>query len=53
MKRHSAALALGLMLFALLACNLGKRSTNLSTNQAAEADKTTSGSASSTGAAVK
>ena len=50
MKRHSAALAVLLMLFVVLACNLGKRSTNVSTNQADEAGKTTSNASSSTGA---
>ena len=33
MKRHSAWLAAGLLLFVVLACNLGKKSTNDSTNR--------------------
>ena len=32
MRRHPAWLAVGLMLFVVIACNLGKRTTNLSTN---------------------
>ena len=35
MKRHPAWLALGLMLFVVIACNLGRKSNNLSTNNAA------------------
>ncbi|MFZ0064513.1 MAG: hypothetical protein WAL47_20970 [Pyrinomonadaceae bacterium] len=51
MKRHPAWLAVGLMLFAVIACNLGKKSTNLSTNNAANADNSNSTSVStSTGA---
>lgn len=50
MKRRSAALAVGLMLFVVLACNLGKRSTNLSTNRTEEVEKTASNASSSTGA---
>jgi hypothetical protein len=51
MKRHPAWLAVGLMLFVVLACNLGKKSTDLSTNKAVESDNTNSNSAStSTGA---
>ena len=38
MKRHPVWLALALVLFVVLACNLGRRSTNLSTNKAAEAE---------------
>ena len=38
MKRCSAWLAVGLMLFAVLACNLGKKSTNVSTNKPAETE---------------
>jgi hypothetical protein len=37
MKRHPVWLALALMLFEVLACNLGQRSINLSTNKPAEA----------------
>jgi len=37
MKRHSASLAVGLMLVVVLACNLGKRSANVS-NQNSGAD---------------
>lgn len=36
MKRHPAWLALGLTLCVVLACNLGRKSTNLSTNNTAE-----------------
>jgi hypothetical protein len=51
MKRHPAWLAVGLMLFAVIACNLGKKSTNLSTNNAADANNSNSTSVStSTGA---
>jgi hypothetical protein len=35
MKRHSAWLAVGLLLFVVMACNLGKKSTNVSTNRSA------------------
>lgn len=35
MKRHPAWLAVGLMLFVVLACSFGKRTTNLSTNKTA------------------
>ena len=38
MKRHSSWLALGLILFVVLACNLGKRSTNVSTDRSATED---------------
>ena len=51
MRRHPAWLAVGVMLFAVIACNLGQKSTNLSTNNAADADNSNSTSAStSTGA---
>lgn len=51
MNRHPAWLAVGLMLFAVIACNLGKKSTNLSTNNAADANNSNSTSfSSSTGA---
>lgn len=53
MKRHPVWLALALMLFVVLACNLGKRSTNLSTNKSAEsenANATSTTSSTSTGA---
>ena len=33
MKRHSTWLAVGLLLFVVVACNLGKKSTNESTNR--------------------
>lgn len=54
MKRHPAWLAVGLIIFALIACNLGKKSTNLSTNNANDASNSNSGSPStSTGALTK
>jgi len=54
MTRHPAWLAVGLMLFAVIACNLGKRSTNLSTNNANDASNSNSDSPStSTGALTK
>jgi len=49
MKRHSAWLATGLLLFVVLACNLGRRTANVSTNGNTAADTTTSEST-STGA---
>jgi hypothetical protein len=49
MKRHSAWLAAGLLLFVVLACNLGRRTANVSTNGNTAADTTTS-EATSTGA---
>lgn len=36
MKRNSAWLAAGLLLFVVLACSLGKKTTNVSTNSATE-----------------
>jgi hypothetical protein len=38
MKRNSAWHAVGLLLFVVLACNLGKKSTNVSTNRGATED---------------
>ena len=38
MKRNSAWLAVGLLVFVVLACSLGKKSTNVSTNSSATAD---------------
>ena len=35
MKRHSAWFALGLLVFVVLACSFGKKSTNESTNRTA------------------
>ena len=46
MKRHPAWLALGLMFFVVVACNLGRRSTNLSTNTVAEQANSNSNTAS-------
>jgi hypothetical protein len=48
MKRNSAWLALGLLLFVVLACSLGKKSTNVSTNSATEGSAVSN--ATSTGA---
>lgn len=48
MKRHPVWLALALMLFVVLACNLGKRSTNLSTNKQAESENANTATTSST-----
>ncbi len=48
MKRHSAWLAVGLLLFVVLACSLGKKSTNVSTNRSAT--EGTASDATSTGA---
>jgi len=36
MKRHSAWLAVNLLLFPVLACSLGKKSTNVSTNRSTD-----------------
>ena len=47
MKRNSAWLAVGLLLFVVLACSLGKKSTNVSTNQSATQSSTPSDAASS------
>lgn len=49
MKRHSAWLAVGLLLFVVLACSLGKKSTNVSTNRSATEDSAPA-DATSTGA---
>jgi hypothetical protein len=49
MKRHSAWLAFGLLLFVVLACSLGKKSTNVSINSSATND-TASSNPTSTGA---
>jgi hypothetical protein len=48
MKRHSTWLAVGLLLFVVVACSFGTKSTNLSTNNSAT--EGTSPSASSNGA---
>ncbi len=42
MKRHPAWLAVGLMLFVVIACNLGRRTTNLSTNNTAGSNTSSS-----------
>jgi len=42
MKRHPAWLAVGLLLFVVIACNLGKRTTNLSTNNTADTNTSAS-----------
>ena len=44
MQRHPAWLAVGLMLFAVIACNLGNKSTNLSTNNANDTSNSNSDS---------
>ena len=49
MKRHSSWLAVGLLLFVVLACNLGKKLTNVSTNRS-ETDSSVPAVATSTGA---
>ncbi len=41
MNRHPAWLAVGLILFVVIACNLGKKTTNLSTNNTADLDTST------------
>ncbi|MBA3568173.1 MAG: hypothetical protein H0W28_02335 [Pyrinomonadaceae bacterium] len=48
-KRHFAWLAVGLLLFVVPACSLGKKSTNVSTNRSASEDSAPS-DATSTGA---
>lgn len=53
MKRHPAWLAVGLMLFVVLACNLGKKSTNQSANQAGESNNANSNSASTSSGALE
>ena len=52
MKRHSASLAVGLMLVVVLACSLGKKSTNLSTNQSAGSDNSNSNSSATASGAI-
>ncbi len=49
MKRHSVWLSVGLLLFVVLACSLGKKSTNVPTNRGATEDGALS-DATSTGA---
>ena len=48
MKRHPVWLALALMLFVVLACNLGKKSTNLSANKSADSENVNTATTSST-----
>jgi hypothetical protein len=50
MKRHPSWLALGLMLFVVIACNLGRKSNNLSTNNAEPANSSSATPSTSTGA---
>lgn len=51
MNRHPAWLAIGLMLFVVIACNLGRKTTNLSTNNTANSNNATAGTpTTSTGA---
>jgi hypothetical protein len=52
MKRHSASLAVGLMLVVVLACSLGKKSTNLSTNQGAGSDNSNANSSATSSGAI-
>ena len=52
MKRHSASLAIGLMLVAVLACSLGKKSTNVSTNQSAGSDNSNANSSATSSGAI-
>ena len=49
MKLHPAWLAAGLCLFVILACSLGKKSANVSTNSAANNKQSTSSSSGSSG----
>ena len=51
MNRHPAWLAVGLMLFVVIACNLGKKTTNLSTNNTGDSNNANAGTpTTSTGA---
>ena len=51
MTRHPAWLAVGLMLFVVIACNLGKKTTNLSSNNAGDSNNANAGTpTTSTGA---
>ncbi|MGI8920046.1 MAG: hypothetical protein ACR2H6_15750 [Pyrinomonadaceae bacterium] len=50
MKRHPAWLAVGLMLLVVIACNLGKKTGNLSTNNTANSNTSSAKPSTSTGA---
>lgn len=53
MKHHPAWLAAGLIVFVLLACNLGKKTTNLNSNTNSNASNTNTASDEGSGSVVK